>query len=140
MTSCSVVSLLSCLICVLLSRYIPSRYKCSSDSFWDQNRSSEGTYLFSFQFCQIERCRGDSIVEILLPGIEIFSSVHIVISFFYFGRWQSSTKGVKLLRCVHLKSHKVNRRNLRQVVRAVQLGLPRVTESDNIYWFKTGTN
>ena len=42
MTSCSVVSLLSCLICVLLSRYIPSRYKCSSDSFWDQNRSSEG--------------------------------------------------------------------------------------------------
>ena len=34
------------------------------------------------------------------------------------------------------KYHKVNRRNL---ACTVQLGPPRGTESDNIYWFKTGT-
>ena len=38
------------------------------------------------------------------------------------------------------KSHKVNWRNLRLVVCTVQLGPPRVAESDDIYWSKTRTN
>ena len=38
------------------------------------------------------------------------------------------------------KCHKINRRNLRSVVFTVQLGPPKGTESDNIYWFKKVNN